>query len=138
MVLDTIRTRVTSILAASPYSLTRSANPIDFDRDPLTIIDGLFHIGAEAGHVSGGSNYSETHVDLLHVEVARLQQGDPEVCYQKLLTDCASISAAVIRDGVVGDYDVPDEGRGFTLNHEPGRAFSVLRLTLPVDYEAQA
>lgn len=136
--IDTIRTRVSSLLATTPFAYTPSNDPFDFGRDPIGVIDGAFGIQVESGPVTSGTNYSECRIDTLRIDVARLQNGDPQTCYDTLLTDCRSIIAAVTRDGLLGgDYNIPDEGRAFTLFHEPGRAFSVLRVSLPVDYDAQ-
>jgi hypothetical protein len=139
LTVDLIRARVTSLLARAPFSFTPSPEPFSLDRLPASVMDASFCLEAESGHVVAGMGYVETRVDLLRLTLARLHNGEPDSCYQALLADCSSVTASVVRDGVVGggDYDVPDEGRAYTVSHEPGRAFSVLRLTLPVDYEAQ-
>lgn len=139
MTIDTIRARVTSLLTRAPFRFTVSPEPYSFDRIPTAVIDQSFGLESESLRVEGGSHYTEVRVDRLTVSVARLHESQPDACYQALLADCSSIVAAVVRDGAElgGDYDVPDEGRGYGILHETGRAFSVLRLTLPVDYEAQ-
>jgi hypothetical protein len=106
---------------------------------PNAVIDASFGLESESTQVQGGSHFTEVRVDQLTVSVARLHHSQPDACYQALLADCTSITAAVVRDGAEtsGDYDVPDTGRGYAILHETGRAFSILRLTLPVDYEAQ-
>jgi hypothetical protein len=136
---DVIRTRISSLLSRAPFAFTPSPEPFGFDLLPAELVDGSFCLESVAARATGGGNFTETRVDLLHITVARLQESDPEACYQALLVDCSSITAAIVRDGAElgGDYDVLDDGRGATIAHEPGRAFSVLRLTLPVDYEAQ-
>jgi hypothetical protein len=137
--IDLIRARVTSLLTRVPFAFVPSPVPFDFKRLPAMLIDGSFCLESESAGVTGGCSFTETRVDLLHVAIARHQEGQPDACYQALLADCASVTSAIVRDGAIlgGDYDVRDEGRGFRVLHEPGRAFSVLRLTLPVDYEAQ-
>lgn len=136
---DLIRARVSSLLASAPFSFTPAPEPFNFERLPASLVDGSFCLESEGGAITGGSHYSESRIDLLRINVARLDEADVDACYRALLVDCTSITAAVVRDGAVlsGDYDVLDEGRGFSISHEPGRAYSILRLTLPVDYEAQ-
>ena len=139
LTIDTIRARVTSLLTRAPFAFTVSPEPYSFDRLPNAVIDASFGLESESMQVQGGSHFTEVRVDRLTVSVARLHDSQPDACYQALLADCSSITAAVVRDGATtsGDYDVPDEGRGYGILHETGRAFSILRLTLPVDYEAQ-
>ena len=139
MDIDTIRSRISSILASPPFLFNAAADPERFDGDPLETLDGCFGLTVEGGPVTGCTHGVEQRVDHLGIHVARLQQGQPEACYRALLADCTSITAALVQDGAEGggDYDVPDDGRGFSLDHTPGRAYSVLHLTLPVDYEAQ-
>ncbi len=137
--LNTIRDRVTSLVAASPFSLSLAQSPFDFDTQPSGTIDEAFRVQAEFGEVIGGSAFTETRVDLLRIWVARLNTDDPKAAYRSLVTDQRSLTAAVVRDGATGggDYNVPDSGRGWLIEQKPGQEFAVLRLTLPVDYEAQ-
>lgn len=137
--IDVIRGRVASVCAGAPFELLEAASPFDFDRDPTGRIDAAFRLTTQQGSVIGGFNYSEEHTDLIDIWVARKQAADPEAAYARLLADASSLRAAVIRDGLTagGDYGVPDDGAGFSVNHDAGREFAVLRLTLPVNFEAQ-
>lgn len=137
--INLIRARVTSLLTRTPFRFTASPEPFTIEKLPASLADGSFCLEAEAVEVTGGSHYTETRVDRLRITIARLSQSQPDACYQALLADCSSATAAIVRDGAElgGDYDVLDAGRGATILHDPGKAFSVLRLTLPVDYEAQ-
>jgi hypothetical protein len=137
--LGAIVARVNSLLAAAPFGLVQAQSPFDFNVEPTGRIDQAYRVEAEGGTVIGGMSYSETRQDVLRIWVARKQAAAPQTTYQSLVTDATSITAAVVRDGATlgGDYDVLDEGRGCSFLQEPGREFSVLRLTLSIDYEAQ-
>jgi len=133
-----LRDRIASVCARSPFTLTQAATPFDFDLQPTGQIDGVFRLTSEAGDVIGGFNYSEERTDRVEIWIARKQAASPGGAYRLLLADATSIRAAVIRDGVTGggDYHVPPDGAGMSINHDPGREYAVLRLTLPINYEA--
>lgn len=134
--IDVVRDRVASICASAPFAFGEAVSPFDFDRQPTTAIDQIFRITSEPSQVIGGFNYSEERFDILAVWVARKQASDPNGMYRTLLTDASSIRAAVIRDGTNGDYSVPNDGAGFSINHDAGAEFAVLRVLVPVVYEA--
>lgn len=136
---DVIRDRVSSVVASSPFSFIEARTPFDFDSQPSGEIDQVFRIESEGAVIIGGFNYTEERSDLLTIWLARKHNGDSPAMYRTLVTDVSSLRAAVIRDGLVqsGDYCVPDEGAGFSVAHDAGREFAVLRLTLPVNYESQ-
>jgi hypothetical protein len=133
---ETIRNRVTSVLASSPFDFTEAAEPFSFDRQPVGNVDRVFRVEWESGSDSGSLAFLETRVDRAVIWLARLAGGDPKAAYQALAQDVASIASAVIRDGATGggDYAVPN-GRSARISRDPGAAFQVLRLTIPVDYE---
>lgn len=139
LLLNTIRDRVTSLVAAAPFGFTEAPTPFDFDTTPAGLIDRAFRVEGEFGDVVGGSGFTETRVDRLRIWVARAHASDPKAVYRSLVTDATSLIASVVRDGATGggDYHVPDDGRGWLIEQKPGQQFAVLRLTLPVDYEAQ-
>lgn len=133
-----IRDRIASVCASAPFALREALTPFDFDLQPTGLIDGVFRLTSEQGQVIGGFNYSEERTDLVEIWVARKQAGAPQATYRQLLTDASSVRAAVIRDGVTGggDYHVPADGAGFSVQHDTGREYAVLKLTLPVNFEA--
>lgn len=134
----TIRDRIGSVCAGDPFGLLEAVAPFDFDLQPTGQIDGVFRLTSEEYSVIGGFNYSEERTDRVEIWIARKQAASPNTAYRALLADASSLRAAVIRDGVTGggDYIVPDAGSGFSVNHDPGREYAVMRLTLPVNYEA--
>lgn len=135
---DVIRDRIASVCASAPFAFHQAATPFDFELQPTGLIDGVFRLTTEAGSVIGGFNYSEERTDMVDIWVARKQNADPQAAYRQLLIDASSLRAAVIRDGVSngGDYHVPADGAGVSVQHDPGREYAVLKLTIPVDYEA--
>lgn len=137
MTIDTIRTRIASICAKSPFSFTQAKTPFSFELQPTGEIDKVFRLEVQAPHVIGGFNFTEERTNQITIWLARKHAGDPEAVYRQLLDDMEALRAAVIRDGAVtsGEYMVPDEGAGMSIQRESGKEFAVLRLTIPVNYE---
>lgn len=139
MLITAIAQRVASICAGAPFAFSQATEPFSFTLDTTGVIDQSFRIEHADVSVQGLTNYAEVRIGQLRIFVARKQKAAPHDAYAQLSTDAQSLTAAVTRDGVTGggDYDVPDAGRGFTIQHDPGKEYAVLRLTLPVNYEAQ-
>lgn len=137
-VVSTIRNRVSSLLCTTPFAY--HAPDVETLADvPLDRMDQAVLVRIDPGATAGLSDYIEIRLDLMVITVARLHGGSPRDCYEALIKDIASISAAVVRDGSTGggDYGVGDDGRGVTIGHDPGAAYSTAEITLPLDYEAQ-
>lgn len=136
--IDVIRQRVASVCAGSPFGLRQAVTPFGFDLQPTGQIDEVFRLESEVIDVIGGFNFTEDRTDAIRIWVARKQQADPEGTYTRLLADASSLRAAVIRYGEQGggDYGVPDGGGGQIIQREAGKEYAVLRLTIPVNYEA--
>lgn len=134
---EVIRGRIASVCAGAPFDFTQAETPFDFTLQPTSAIDEVFRITTESDLVIGGFNYTEERQDTVTIWLARKQAGAPNTTYDQLVTDVSSLRAAVIRDGATGggDYSVPDGG-GFSVQHTPGQEFAVVRVTLPVNYEA--
>ena len=135
---DVVRDRIASVCASDPFRLFEAQSPFDFDQVPTGLIDGAFRVTATLGSVIGGFNYTEERTDVMEIWVARKQGVDPKATYRQLQQVANSLRAAVIRDGSTGggDFHVPDDGAGVQIDHEAGREFAVLRLTLPANFEA--
>jgi hypothetical protein len=135
--LHAIRDRVTSVCVGTPFFYTHAQTPFSFDLEPSSGMAACCRIEASIGSVIGGFNYSEERTDALTIWLARAHQQRPTETYQDLLTDANSIRSAVIRDGAAsGEYFVPADGASGTPEQETGREYAVLRMTLPVNYEA--
>ena len=141
LTLDVIVDRVRSICAGEPFGFGEATSWASFDLQPTTNIDGVFRIPPpQSGGVIGGFDFSEDRTDVLEIWVARKHGGQYDQVRRTLVRDMHSLTAAVVRDGAVasGDYVVPDSGRGHSIAPDgPGKEFVVLRLRLPVNYEAQ-
>jgi hypothetical protein len=137
--LDVISNRVSSICGAVPFQFIEAISPFDFAQQPTTQIDQVFRIEYSDTAVFGGLNYSETRIGQVRIFVARKQKGTPQDAYELLAQDATALIAAVVHDGATGggDYDVQDQGRGFTIQHDKGQEYAVLRLTLPINYEVE-
>lgn len=136
--IDVIRDRIASVCASTPFLFTEAVTPLDFDLNPSQQIDQVFRVTSEAGGIIGGFNYSEERTDLVQIWLARKHRADVPHAYRQLLTDASSLRAAVIRDGIAngGDYCVPQDGSGYSVEQPDGREFLVLRLTVPVNFDA--
>ncbi len=139
LVLPTIEQRVASVCARPPFSFIQAVDPFSFTQQPTGAIDAAFRIEAVDLSVVSGTNYSETRIGQLRIFIARKQGPDPNDTKRRLLTEAQSLTAAIVHDGITGggDYDVADSGRGSQVQHTAGQEYAVLRLTLPVNYEAQ-
>jgi hypothetical protein len=135
--ITSLRARITDLVTTPPWPYTLAPTPDGTTDVPVDALDASIQIEVVSGDVQGAMGMYETRVDDLVLTVTRLQRGAPQACYDALLTDVNSLSAAIIRDGALngGDFHVPDAGRGFAVSHTPGAAWSRVRLTLPVDYE---
>jgi hypothetical protein len=129
--------RINSLCASDPFRFVQAVSPFDFDKQPTGQIDGVFRLTVTANAVIGGMNFTEDRTDTFELWVARLLNNEPQGALEQLVTDVTSLHAAIVRDGVVtsGEYNVVD-GDAAEVTHEPGRAYAVARLTLPINYEA--
>jgi hypothetical protein len=134
--IDTIVDRVHDVLAVRQFQI--APEPFSFDRVPNQVLDRSYRVETEASGVLSGFNYTEERTDLVIVWVARTHDQDAVQAASLLRQDAATLRSDIIRDGAEdgGDYAVPDSGRGETIRHDPGRHFAVLRLALPVNYDA--
>ncbi|MGE0451788.1 MAG: hypothetical protein AB7Q29_19600 [Vicinamibacterales bacterium] len=134
---DEIRGRIASVCAGPPFYFDQALEPFGFDRQPTTGIDQVFRLETEQSGVVGGLAFTEERTDLMRIWVARKQGGGAESTYRRLQADARSLRAAVVRDGLEagGDYGVPDGG-AVMIVHDPGTEYAVLRLSIPVNYEA--
>lgn len=136
---NSLRGRITALVTTDPFAYLATPTPDGTSDVPMDALDGAIQVEIQAGSVQGALGMYETRIDDLVLTVTRLHGGDPQACYDALLTDVTSLTSAVIRDGALngGDFAVPDAGRGFSISHPPGAAYSRVRLTLPLDYEVE-
>lgn len=137
---DVIVDRVRSVCTGSPFSFVEAVSWASFDLQPETNIDAVFRIPPTSSQfVQGGFNFMEDRRDQMQIWVARKTNGNYDAVRRALLKDVHSLTSAVTRDALVtsGDYDIPDGGRGHAISEDAGRTYVTLRLTLPLQYEAQ-
>lgn len=134
---DAILTSIAGVLEASPFLLTRADTPFDFDTQPTGSIEACYRLTIEGDAVSSGLGAWEERTDRVDVWLARKFGADPTAMYQQLVTDAATIRTAVIAEGAFNgaEYTVPDDGAGMSIEHDAGKEYAVLRLTVPVNYE---
>lgn len=131
--------RLEALVQATPFSFGLSASPFSFDQQPNATIDQVARIDLEPRSGIAGMNYREDRVDQITIWVARRLKFDAGETRAQLLEDGETLRAAIVRDALEdsGDYSVPDGGAGIRVQHDRNKDFAVLRLTLPVQYEAQ-
>ena len=137
---DVIVDRVRSVCCTVPFEFTEAQSWATWDQQPSTNDDRVFRIMPPSSqNVLGGFAFAEDRTDSMQIWVARRTQGDYDAVRRALLKDMHSLTSAIVRDGAIvsGDYDIPDAGRGHTIQEDRGMEFVNLRLTLPINYEAQ-
>lgn len=139
--LDVIVDRVRSICLGAPFRFQESARLDRFDWDTAQGFGDVspFRVEAVSQPPRGGSGYSEERTDLVTVTIGRVINADYDTARRALTRTSHSLTAAIVRDGaqVSGIYAVPDAGASSRVEADPTRAYLTLRLTLPVNYEAQ-
>lgn len=131
---ETVADRVRSLVEASPFALTEAPEPWSFALVPQTGLAGAYRVTQDTVLVRSGFAYTEEHVDELTLYVAYAMGDDAPATARSLTTLATSLTAAVVRDGTVGDYGVDDTGRRVMVTHDLATNYQVLRLTLPVSY----
>lgn len=136
----TIRERVRTLLSAPPFEFTEAVSPFDLIHQPTGELDQVFRVEHETDLVEAYLGGGEERTDRIIVFLARKQVPTPQECYDALVDDADAIRLALIDDGPLGtgDYSIPNAGHGISLTHETGAEFSVVRLSIPVNYEVAA
>lgn len=139
MTRDELRGRIAAVCTKAPFKYVQAKTPFSFDLQPTGEVDQVFRLELDGMSNIGGFNLTEERTDRVQLWLARKHAGDSEAVYRKLLDDSEALRAAVIRDGAItsGEYTVPDDGAGMSIQREPGKEFAVLRLTMPVNYEVE-
>lgn len=136
---DVLRNRVRSLCSAAPFSYGEAVSSDSFELQGSGSSDAVFRCVVRGGASIGGFGYSEDRTDVCEVEVARHIAADYRATFNTLVGDCNSLVAAIIRDGhqTSGSYTVPDDGRSWEITAPTGASYLTLRLTVPLNYEAQ-
>ena len=136
---DVLLNRVRSLMVDAPFYWREAVSSEDFALQGTGSSDAVFRCKIRGGNSLGGFGYSEDRVDTLDIEVARQIAADYVATHATLIRDCSSLTAAIIQDGHVtsGEYTVPDTGRAWEVAAPIGASYLTLRLTMPLNYEAQ-
>ena len=140
---DVIVDRIRTICIGAPFALVEAQRWDTFELQPTTNIDGVFRIPPPSSQsTSGLFGYAEDRIDTVQIWVARKHNQQWDDVRRRLLQDVHSLTTAIVRDAhqVSGEYGVLDEGRGHSISgdeEDPNAEYLTLRLTLPVNYEAQ-
>ena len=128
---------VESLMVSTAFGYTLCPEPLAFDRMPSQQAGVWCRVEGEMTDQSGGMSFRSDERGRVTVWIARPTTMDAHRTYQQLLTDATSLVSATVRDGSTGggDYDVED-GRTAQISQRPGDDYTVLRLSLPVRYEA--
>lgn len=136
---DVLLNRVRSLMVDAPFYWREAVSSEDLFWQGSGSSDAVFRAKMDGGSSIGGLAYSEDRTDVLTVEVSRHIAADYHYTTTQLLGDCNSLIAAIIRDGheTSGAYTVPDTGRSWETSAPTGASYLTLRLTVPLNYEAQ-
>lgn len=139
--LDVIVDRVRSICLGAPFRFREAARLDRFEWDPAQQFGDVspFRVEAVSQPARGGTGFSEERTDLVTVTVGRVVNADYDTARRVLTRTSHSLNAAIVRDGAEtsGEYAVADAGFRSNVEADPTRAYLTLRITVPVNYEAQ-
>jgi hypothetical protein len=126
--------RVSSILAAAPFSFTQATEPFGLDLQPNTHLDRVFCIVGQLEDVTPYLGLAQAQVDRLTINIARKFNRAPHAAVATLDVDVSSLQSAVVRDGTAGDYN------GYVVDwnvRDPEDAdnFAVAEIQVLVDYD---
>lgn len=137
---DQIVDRVRSVCLGPDFSLVEAAHWQSFDYQPSQNDDRVVRVPPMASQRTLGQfGFAEDRTDSLQIWLALRHGGDLDATRRALGQYVHSLTAACVRDAFEqsGDYAVLDEGRGHSIVSDPAKEYVMLRLTLPVNYEAQ-
>ncbi len=132
---DTLVDRVRDVCLDAGYT---EAIGWDFSRLPTgSITAGAFTVGLSGLAGQGGMNFTEEARATIHVAVVRPLDNDYQAARRQALQDGRALLSGIVLDGAVtsGDYAVED-GRTLTTETPKGASYVLLRLSLPVNFEA--
>jgi parallel beta-helix repeat protein len=127
--------RLSSIVVAQGY--TRSRNPFDFDQQPDSRLNLVFHMASSRSGTEGylGGYQGELHrVDIF---LARRAKSDPWGAARQLKVDMDLVEATVLADSPTEDYILQDESVESEIRDPgPDDDYVVGRLSFTVDFDA--
>jgi hypothetical protein len=127
--------RIDRVVTGAPFQYRAAREPFGFDLQPNQLLDRTYCLDAsDSREVEAYIGYAQSEIVPVTIRLARKVHRDAVAAYRTLLTDVSSLQAALVRDGVAGDYNaeidswrVPEPG--------PTDDFVIAELTALVDYE---
>jgi hypothetical protein len=110
----------------------------DFSRTPIGATDKRFIVTFAGQPPIGGFAFNEEARGRIVVDIARpTNNNSPEVT-RKLYQDARAVVRAIVRDAAEdsGEYAIEDTDRSLELIAPDGSSYQVVRVTLPVNFEA--
>lgn len=132
---DELVDRVRDVCRAAGYT---EAVGWDMTRLPSPALEnGAFAVGLTGLAAIGGMNFSEEARATVQVAVVRPLDADYQQARRQALQDGRALLADITRDGAVtsGAYAVED-ARTLTVETPRGASYVILRLGVPVNFEA--
>lgn len=101
--------RLDAILTGEPFGFIKTIEPFGFDLQPSQKLDRTYCLLAGRGRAGGLIGFQQAEVVPVSIRIARLVRRDAIAAMRLLNTDCSSLTAAIARDGVNGDYNADVE-----------------------------
>jgi hypothetical protein len=110
----------------------------DFSRTAIGATDKRFIVTFAGLPPMGGFAFNEEARGRIVVDVARATNNNSPEATRKLYQDARAVVRAIVRDAAEdsGEYAIEDTDRGVELIAPDGAAYQVVRVTVPVNFEA--
>ena len=136
--IDVLVDRVRSLCVEAPFEYIQAERFDTFELQPAGAFDGTFRLEAASYQERGWFNYLTERTDLVTLTVQKAINNDFDQVQRYLEQAAHSLTSAVVRDGASsGLYAVADKGQSRKLSVDQTDQYVVLKLTLPLNYEAQ-
>ena len=132
--LTDVLARLDAILTGAPFGFVQTLEPFGFDRQPSQSLDRSYCRLPGRARSVGLIGYQQDEIVPVAIRIARLVRRDANGAVRDVLTDCSSLTAAISRDGVLGDYNA-DVQPGEVREPGPDDEHVVGELIALVDYE---
>jgi hypothetical protein len=132
--IGTVWDRISSVVATQGYA--RARTPFDFDLQPDTKLDKVFHMTSERSATDGylGGDQGESHA--FSIVLAQRVARDPWGAARQLKVDMDAIEQAVLADYAAYDYNVQDNGVSSDCRQPSADAdFVIGKLGLGVEFD---
>jgi len=126
--------RISAALEAEGYT---RANGLDFRRTPSLAVDKAFSLTYVGDPPMGYIGLAEEAKGRLEIQIARLVNDDQAAAQVTLHEDGRTVLDAVFAAAADdGEFVIEDDGRATDIDQPTGSSFVVLRMRVPVNFEA--